>query len=68
MDDFEPDEMPWFAEVANRLKKKAKIEQIPFVKPRNETIAFVIDGKSINLNVEFCDGLKDGYVKLNIEP
>lgn len=67
IDDFDPDEMPWFAEVANRLKKTAKIEQIPFIKPRNKTIALVFDGKPINLNVEFCDGLNDGYIKLNLE-
>jgi hypothetical protein len=57
--------MPWFTEAANRLKKMAKIEQIPYIKPRNETIPLVIHGKPVNLNVEFCDGLKNGYVKLS---
>ena len=67
VDDFESDEMSWFTEVANRLKKMAKIEQVPCIKPRNETIPLVIYGKPVNLNVEFCDGLKDGYVKLSLE-
>lgn len=68
IDDFDPDEIPWFAEVSNRLKKTAKIEQIPFIKPRNETIALVIDKQSVDRRVEFCDGLKNGYVTLSLEP
>lgn len=67
IDEFDPDEIPWFAEIANRLKKMAEIAQIPFLKPRNGTIALVIHGKPINLNVELCDGLKDGYIKLSIK-
>jgi len=29
-----------------------------------KTIALVIHGKPVNLDVEICDGLKDGYIKL----
>lgn len=66
IDDFDQNEMPWFSEVSNRLKKMAKIEQIPFIRPQNEKIALVIDGQPVDLNVELCDGLKNGYVKLSI--
>jgi hypothetical protein len=67
IEDFDLDEMPWFAEVANRLKKMAKLEEVPFIKPRSGTIPLVIDDRHINLNVEFCDGLRDGYVQLKLE-
>jgi len=67
VDGFDPEEMPWFSEVANHLKKMAKIEQVPFIKPRNKTIGLVIGGEPIKLNIEFLDGLKDGHIKLVLE-
>lgn len=65
--DFGPEEVPWFAEVSNRLKRLAGIEEIPFTTPRTGVIALVIDRQSFNLNVELCDGIKDGYIKLSLE-
>jgi hypothetical protein len=66
--DFGPEEVPWFAEVSNRLKRLAGIEEIPFTTPRTGVIELLIERQPFNLNVELCDGIKDGYIKLSLEP
>jgi hypothetical protein len=66
-DDFGAEEVPWFAEVSNRLKRLAGIEEIPFATPKTGVIALVIDKQPFNLNVELCDGIKEGYIKLSLE-
>ena len=50
------------AKVAKNIYRALKAHKIRFF-----TIALVIAGKSINLDVEFCDGLNDGYIEINLK-
>jgi hypothetical protein len=69
---FEEDEIPWFGEIARKLKRIMDLQQVPCIKPTYGVVDLFIglgkdqEPKQVRLDVEFCDGPRDGYISLRL--
>jgi Ca2+/Na+ antiporter len=71
--DFDPAEMPSFAEILNRCKKMAGLGPALYQTPQHKVLELVVglgtdSEKKIDAHFEICDGAEQVYVKLQVEP
>lgn len=71
--DFNPDEMPSFAEILNKCKKMAGLGPALYQTPQHKVLELVVgpgtdSEKKVDVHLEICDGAEQAYVKLQAEP